>query len=305
MADYKHQGRKGLLVAFCLTVTLLVLEVVGGYWSHSLALLSDAGHMVSDAGALLLSLAAMWLSSRPPTPERTYGWHRTEILAALVNALTLVAVAAIILKESYERMVSPQVVLYQPMLVIAAAGLAVNLLSALVLRRDAHSSLNVRGAFLHVLGDALGSVGVIVAGLVIWFTGWELVDPIVSVLICCLIVYNAWGLIKLTLNILLEATPPHVSYRGIREALQKVPGVENVHDLHIWTINTGFDALSCHIVAHRPELGKQLLDQLTQTLRRDFGIDHSTIQIEANDTGAESWSCDINCQGPEESRPAH
>lgn len=264
------------------------MEVAGARASGSLALLSDAGHMAGDAAALALSLFARWLAFKPPTPSRTFGLRRSEVLAALANSLGLVALTGMIWREAWERLANPPTVDYRPVLAIAVAGLAANLVGASFLKGELHD-LNVRGAFLHLLGDALGSAGVIASAAVIALTGWQAADPLVSFGIGALIAYGAWGLMRQALNVLLEAAPPHLSYSQIQQAILEVPGVAEVHDLHIWTITSGFEALSCHVVAAENVRFPELLSEVSRLLRERFGIEHTTIQIEAPGPGA--------CQG--------
>lgn len=262
----------------------MVAEVVGGLWTNSLALLSDAGHMLSDAAALALSLAALWIARRPPTPERTFGFHRAEILAALINGAALGAIAVLIFVEAWDRFQSPPTVRGGPMLVIAAGGLVVNLVALGLLSADRKHSLNVRGAWLHVLGDTLGSLGAMTSGVLIWAFGWHWADPLASVLIGGLILVSSWRLLQETVAILMEGTPAHLDVAAIREALAATPGVLDVHDLHVWTITSGMDSLSCHVVADREACPPDLLRRLQTILRDRFGLDHVTIQVASSRT---------------------
>jgi cobalt-zinc-cadmium efflux system protein len=262
----------------------MVAEVVGGLWTNSLALLSDAGHMLSDAAALALSLAALWIARRPPTPERTFGFHRAEILAALINGAALGAIAVLIFVEAWDRFQSPPAVRGGPMLAIAAGGLVVNLVALGLLSADRKHSLNVRGAWLHVLGDTLGSLGAMASGLLIWAFGWHWADPVASVLIGVLILVSSWRLLQETVAILMEGTPAHLDVAAIREALAAAPGVLDVHDLHVWTITSGMDSLSCHVVADPETCPPDLLRRLQGILRDRFGLDHVTIQIQSSPT---------------------
>jgi cobalt-zinc-cadmium efflux system protein len=272
---------RGVLVrALALTSAFLLVEIAGAFWTGSLALLADAGHMLTDAGGLALALFAIWASGRPPTPAKTYGYYRAEILAASVNGLVLLAVAAVILVEAYQRVRSPRPVLAGPMLAIAALGLLVNLASAWLLHRDAVHSLNVRAAYLEVLADALSSLGVLVAALVVMTTGFILADPLVSAAIACLIVPRTWGLLTQAVNILLEGVPPHLSLEEIEAALLGVTGVERVHDLHVWTLTSGREAMSAHVVVEDLGRSERLLEELHAVLHARFGIDHTTIQLE-------------------------
>jgi cobalt-zinc-cadmium efflux system protein len=276
------ESGKRLRIALAITVIFLFAEIVAGFWSGSLALLADAGHMLTDAGALSLSLLVLWLGEKPPTPKRTFGYRRMEILAALANGLTLWVTVGVIVHEAYHRFRNPPELLTGPMFWVAVFGLLANLGSAWILRspHDHSHSLNMKGAYLHVLADCWGSVGVIVAALVIWKTGYRQADPLASVLICALILYSSWGLIKESLMVLLEATPSHLDVAKIEETIKSVHGVEDVHDLHVWTITSGFEAMSGHVTVSTGAHGYEILDSVNKLLRDSFGIKHTTIQIE-------------------------
>jgi len=261
----------------------MLAEVFGGFLTNSLALLSDAGHMLADLAALALAMLALWFASRPATTTKTYGYYRMEILAALANGVALVVISLVISYEAFQRIKQPEAVQGFQMLLIAAGGLIVNLLSAWVLYSASEENLNMRGAFLHVIGDALGSVGAIVAGLLIWRWGLTLADPIISVAMCLLIIYSSWQLIRESVNILLEGTPSHLNVRAIVEAMQEVTGVVDVHDLHVWTIRSGLEALSAHVKIKPDASHRETLDALQSRLRSDFDIGHLTIQIELPD----------------------
>lgn len=276
-------NRRRLVWVISLTVAYLLAEVVGGILTNSLALLSDAGHMLADVAALALTLLALWFAARPITLRKTYGYYRMEILAALANGVTLVVISLLIAYEAFHRIKSPQSVEGFDMLLIAIGGLMVNAISAWMLHSASEENLNMRGAFLHILGDALGSVGAIVAGLVIWQWGWTIADPIISVLMCLLILYSSWQLIRESVNILLEGTPPHISTRAVVESMHEVPGVIDVHDLHIWTITSGKDALSAHVTLEPGAPHRSTLEALQEQLLKDFNIGHVTIQIELPD----------------------
>jgi cobalt-zinc-cadmium efflux system protein len=257
-----------------------VAEVVGGLWTNSLALLADAGHMFSDAAALGLSFFALWIAEKPPDARRTYGYYRTEILAALANGAALVAVAVLILIEAYARFFNTPEVLGAPMMAIAFGGLAVNLLSLAILSSARDASLNLRGAWLHVLSDSLGSVGAISAGVLIWAFRWYWVDPAISALIGLLIVYSSWRLLTESVSVLMESAPRAVDVDMVRDALFGVPGVHSVHDLHVWTITSGMDSLSAHVVVADGHPAVPLLTEIRRLLASRFGIHHVTIQIE-------------------------
>ena len=275
------RSRGRLTVALALAGGFLVVEVAGGLWTGSLALLADAVHMFADVGGIALALFAIWIAARPPTPAKTYGYYRAEILAALVNALVLLLVAGAIFIEAYERIRAPREVLGGPMLVIAALGLAVNLLGAGLLYRDAGASLNVRAAYLETLADALSSLGVLVAGGVVMATGWTVADPLVSAAIALVIVPRTWHLLRQAVNILLEGTPAHLELAEIEEAMTRVPGVRRVHDLHVWALTSGREAMSAHVVVDDLRASERLLEALHALLHARYGIDHTTIQIEA------------------------
>lgn len=277
------RNRKRLAWTLALAATYMVAELIGGLISNSLALLADAGHMLSDTGALSLSLFALWMAQKPATPTRTYGYYRTEILAALANAATLIAISLLIFVEAFRRFHDPQPVMGLTVMWIAAGGLAVNLIGLLVLHGGKDESLNVRGAWLHMLTDALGSVGAILGGVAVWAFGWRWADPAVSVAIAVLVLYSSWHLLRESVGVLLEGTPPHIDLEAVRAAMLDVDGVEEVHDLHVWTITSGLDAMSGHVVvgerAVRRESG-EILSDLHCLLHDRFGLHHLTIQIE-------------------------
>jgi cobalt-zinc-cadmium efflux system protein len=272
--------RRALTGALAISGAFLVVEVLAALWTGSLALAADAGHMFADVAGLGLALFASWIATRPPTPAKTYGYQRAEILAALVNSLALMALAAIILYEAYLRLDEPRPVPGAPLLGIGILGLAANILSIWVLRHDATGSLNVRAAYLEVLGDALGSVGVLVAGVVIMTTGWTPIDSLVSVAIGLFIVVRTWGLLTQVVNVLLEGTPPHLDINEIETAMREVPGVTRVHDLHVWTLTSGREAMSAHVVVADVSKSDELLEELHRVLHARFGVDHTTIQLD-------------------------
>lgn len=285
-----HGGNKqGLLIALGITTGIMVVEFIGGLWTNSLALLSDSGHMLSDAGSLLLSLIALWFAAKPVSASKSFGFHRIEILAALFNAVTLFLIAGFIIWEAFERFLEPPAVASGKMMLIACIGLLANLLSAWSLMRkgDVHGNLNLRSAYLHILGDALGSVGAIVAGAVMLLFGWYAADPIISVIVALLILRGAWAVLKSTVHILMEGTPEAVSLGDVRTALEGIDGVINVHDLHIWTITSGLDALSCHLLIADDRDGQAILQEAIHRIEDRFQINHTTIQIE-NSTNSHS-----------------
>ena len=270
---------KRLWIVLGLTAGFMVAEVVGGVLSNSLALLADAGHMLADVGALALSLIAMRLALHPPSAERTFGYVRMEILAALLNGATLLFVSGWIVWEAWGRLRAPQEVDGPLMMAVAGVGLIVNLVGAGLLHTHADENLNVRGAYLHVLGDLLGSVGAIGAGALILLTGWTPIDAIVSMVIAALIVLGAWRLVKEATGVLLEMVPPHVDMEGVLADLQSIPNVHNVHDLHVWTLTSGFVALSGHAVLDDPTHHQRVLDEIRHRMGLR-GIGHVTFQLE-------------------------
>ena len=279
-ARSRADDRRRLSVTLALVATYLVAEVVGGLWTGSLALLADAGHMFSDVAALALSLFAIWLAQRPASVERTFGYHRVEILAALANAVALIAVVLLILREAVERLGAPRDILGAPMLVIAVGGLFINLAGLWMLHGGKDSSLNVRGAWLHVLSDTLGSVGVITAAALVWAFGWIRADPIASIGIALLVIFASWQLLRETVGVLMEAAPGHIDVEEVRRALRETRGVLSIHDLHVWTITSGFVSLSCHVESSHQVPDDELLTTLQGLLRERFAIDHVTIQVE-------------------------
>ncbi|MDT9023400.1 cation diffusion facilitator family transporter [Rossellomorea yichunensis] len=281
--DHSHghnQNKKALLISFLFIFTFMIVEVIGGIVTNSLALLSDAGHMLSDAAALGLSLAAFYIGEKASDKGKTYGYKRFEILAAFINGITLLLVSLYIFWEAYHRFIDTPVV-SPGMMVIAIIGLIVNIIVAWILMRgDTEHNLNVRSAFLHVLGDMLGSVGAIAAGLLIYFFNWNLADPIASVMVAILIVISGWRVTKDSIHILMEGTPKGIDMEDVKNSLAAAPGVIEVHDLHVWCITSGFTALSCHVVVGNEVNRDTILLRLSAYLEEEFGIHHSTIQVE-------------------------
>ncbi len=279
--EERRKDARRLFFALGLTGTIAVAEVVGGFLTNSLALMSDAGHMLTDISALALSLLALWFAGKPADQKKTYGYYRMEILSALVNGVLLLGITGFILWEAWERLRAPAEVKLGPMAVVAAIGLLANL-GALGFLHSTHS-MNVRGAFLHVLGDALSSVGVLLGAGLMALTGWFIVDPLISLLISVVIVYGAVKLVRDAVDVLLEAVPAHVDMPAVRELLLKVQGVREVHDLHVWTISSGMYALSAHLVVEDPMVcnNDTILSAVKHELNDRFGIDHTTIQIES------------------------
>jgi cobalt-zinc-cadmium efflux system protein len=277
-------GQRDLLIALSITLLMMVAEVIGGLLSNSLALLSDAGHMLTDNLALLLSFFAMKFATMPATDRRTFGFYRLEILAALLNGVVLVLVSLYIMYEAYQRMIHPQPVQGQLMLVIAIIGLVANIVGAFFLFKHSHTSLNIRGAYLHIVGDALSSIGVVIGGIVIIYTGWYLIDPLLSILISLVIVYGSWSLVKESVNILLESVPAHLNIDTVAGEIAKVKGVREAYHLHVWTITSGVYAMSAHVlVDDQPVSGsRDIIDEIKALVAKKFNIIHSTIQLECD-----------------------
>jgi len=284
---HRHEGeaaqgkspRWRLALTLSLAAAYMVAEVAGGLLSNSLALLADATHMLSDVAALSLSLFALWFARRPASSKRTFGYHRVEILATLANAATLVVTAVFIFIEAWRRFPSPPAVDGRLMTAIAVGGLVVNLVMLAILHGGRESSLNLRGAWLHVLTDTLGSVQAIAAGVLLVAFGWRWVDPLASLLISLLVLYSGWGLLREATAILMESVPAHIALEDVRRAILAVPGVAGLHDLHVWTITTGFVALSAHVTVTAVDPAA-VLGEVRHVLRDAFGIAHSTIQVE-------------------------
>jgi len=275
--------RLRLKFALGLTGGYCVVEFVGGWLTNSLALLSDAGHMLSDVTAMGLSLFAAYVATLPVTSQKTFGYYRAEILAAFLNGLALWLVAGIIFSEAYYRFFSPPEVQGQGMVLIASIGLAINVLTAWILHGTHHTNLNLRGVFLHVLSDALGSLGTILAGALILWTGWYWADPATSVVIGILILLSSFSLVRESMDILMQATPRHLNLAEVQRTLETVAGVGQVHDLHIWTLTSGLFTLTAHVVVNGAHDHHTLLNALEQTIQERFGIDHITIQLEPRD----------------------
>ena len=272
--------RRRLSLVLLLTFLYMIAEALGGWWTDSLALLADAGHMLADVAALALALVAVWFGARPATPKKTFGYYRLEILAALINGVALSVISLFILYEAYGRWAAPPEVRSGAMTVIAAGGLIVNLACAALLHGGHKEDLNIRGAWLHIMGDALGSVGAIIAGVLMSLYGWYMADPLFSVVISFLIVLSSWNLIRESTNVLLEGTPAHINLAAVEDSILETIGVEDVHDLHVWTITSGREALSAHVIHARTISQPELLKELRVKLHDRFGVDHLTIQME-------------------------
>ncbi len=286
-------NQRRLLIALALAATYMVAEFVGGLLTGSLALLADAGHMLSDVFALAMSVAAIQIARLPPTPQRTYGYQRTEILAALGHGILLVCISVYIFVEAYGRARAPVEILGAPMLVIAVGGLVINIVGLLILRAGKGENLKVRGAWLHVMSDALGSVGAITAAILIWAFGWTWADSLASVVIGLMVIYSSWILLREALAVLMEGAPTHIDVEEVRRAMREHRAVLGVHDLHIWTVGSGLVSLSGHVVAHEGFENGSLLREIGDLLITHFGIAHATIQIEPeNFQESGSATCD-------------
>jgi cobalt-zinc-cadmium efflux system protein len=271
-----------LRLALALTAALMIVEVIGGVMANSIALLADAGHMLTDVAALALALFVAWFSKQPGTPQKTYGYLRWEILAAFLNGATLLLISAGILWAAVTRLQTPEPVRGGLMLVVAAAGLVVNLIAARVLVASSSHNMNARGAYLHVLGDLLASVGTVLAAILIRYTGWLLADPIASVVTTVLIMYGAWQLVRESVDILLESTPAHIPVGAVRGQLEAIPGIESVHDLHVWAVTPAVVAMSAHCIVREAGQHQHVLEHIHDAMRL-FGIEHVTIQLERDE----------------------
>jgi cobalt-zinc-cadmium efflux system protein len=272
--------KKSLLIVLCLSGTYLIAEVIGGIITNSLALLADAAHMLTDVVGLLLAFIAIKIGERKADPSRTYGYYRTEILAAVVNAVVLLGISIYVLFEAYQRFQNPPEVQSKSMLIVAGIGLIVNIVGMMILRKDSEGSLNMKGAYFEVLSDMLTSVGVMIAGVIMLTTGWYYADPLISAAIGLLIFPRTWRLLKEAINVLLEGTPKDVDIHELRTSLEKTPGVKSVHDLHVWSLTSSVNAMSAHVVKETGYSQNQLLKTLTDTTVNNFKISHTTFQIE-------------------------
>ncbi|HEY0379005.1 MAG TPA: cation diffusion facilitator family transporter [Pyrinomonadaceae bacterium] len=283
------RSSRRLSVVLVLTAVYMLAEAAGGWLTGSLALLADAGHMLTDVAALALALIAVWFGSRPATSSKTFGYYRLEILAALINGVALILISILIFYEAYQRWSNPPAVRSGLMMIVAAGGLVINLACAWMLHGDHEDDLNVRGAWLHIMGDALGSVGAILAGALMYTYGWYQADPLFSSLIGLLIIWSSWHLIRESTNVLLEGTPAHINLAAVEDAILQTEGVEDVHDLHVWTITSGREALSAHVIHVESISQAELLKELRAKLSDRFGLDHLTIQMETPDFEDETF----------------
>jgi len=284
-----------LKIVLAIVLAIVAIEVTGGILSNSLALLGDAGHMLVDALALGLSLFAIVMAKRPATATRTYGYHRIEIMAALANGITLALISFYIFYEAYQRFSAPPVVNTSLMLLVATIGLAANLTGVVLLRGVRHGSLNMRAAFWHVLGDTISSIGVIVAGIIISVTGWGIVDPIIAVFIGCIILWGAIRLVSESADILLEAVPRNIEVGRVVEMIKSVPGIKDLHDVHIWTITSGMHALSAHVVIEDQTVSRsaEVVQSMNHDLAERFNIRHTTLQLECESCPS-GFICGVN-----------
>ena len=283
LADIRSQSQRRMVWVLGITLAFIVVELITALFSKSLALLADAGHMVTDVGAIILSLIAFWFASKPATPGKSYGYYRSEILAGLINALILVCISLYIMYEAWQRLKDPPAVLPVPVFCVAVIGLLVNLFCLKLLgggKHEAHKSINLKAAYLEIYGDALVSSGVIISSLVIFFNHWYGADAIVSLLIGLFILPRTWILLSECTNILMEGTPKHIDLQLLRSSLLTVEGVVDVHDIHVWTITSGLDAMSAHVLIDKEAKLDQVLESVTKLVQEKFNLNHTTIQIE-------------------------
>jgi cobalt-zinc-cadmium efflux system protein len=295
--DHSHNHSHGasdlsrtrrLWLALALTAGYMFVEGIGGWMTNSLALIADAGHMLTDVAALLLTLAAIWFASRPATSKKTFGYYRLEILAAFVNGMLLVLLSLWVIYEAYERWQLPPSVDGLNLTLIAAGGFLVNLVAAKLLHHGHHHDLNMRGAYLHIMGDLLGSAAAVTAGVLVYAFGWLWADPLCSVLISVIIIFGSARLVLESVNVLLEGTPAHIDLAAVETTILETEGVGGVHDLHIWTISSGMDALSAHISHDDSIAHSELLGRVRSRLHDAYGIDHLTIQMESTNGETEA-----------------
>lgn len=291
-------GRRLLLSVF-ITVTFVIGEAAAGYFSNSLALLSDAGHNFADALALVLSWYALWIAQRPSSAKRTFGYHRVGILVALVNAVSLVVIALLIFWEAVSRLRHPEPIQPTPMIVVALIAILLNTLISLWLRSAAKKDLNIRSAYMHMLGDAISAAGVVIAGVIVAFTGASIADPVVSVLIGILILWSSWGILKESVNVLLEGVPEGMEMDTVERTIGAVAGVLAVHDLHVWAVGSGMVCCSCHISVEEQSVrsGENVLRAVAEELEHKFGISHSTIQVEVEGCEPNDMYCIMKIAG--------
>ncbi len=274
------KNKKNLAIVFGLTAFYLIVEVIGGLWTGSLALLADAGHMLTDVAGVGLALLAIWFAEKPASPERTYGYYRVEILAAMTNAVVLILISLYILYEAYERFRNPPEVQSGWMIGVAAIGLVVNIVGMFILRAGSEESLNMKGAYFEVLSDALTSIGVIIAGIIMLTTGWYYADPIISAGIGLFILPRTWSLLKDAVGVLIEGTPADVDLPKLRESLEKIEGVAGIHDLHVWSLTSGVNAMSVHAILTEDDQHDAVMKRVHENVTENFKISHVTVQTE-------------------------
>lgn len=296
--SHEHQAERStgrIKLALLATCVYMIAETIGGYLTNSLALLADAGHMLTDVAALTLTLTAFWFAARPANPRKTYGYYRLEILAAFVNGVALVLISLWIFYEAYERFFTSPEIKSAGIIAVAAGGLATNLLCAYLLHGSHEHDLNLRGAWLHVVSDALGSVAAISAGVLVLVFGWTAADSLSSALIALIIIFGSWRLIRESVNVLLEGTPSHINLSALEDSMLKTKGVQAVHDLHVWTITSRRDALSAHVVYQKNASADQVLRRLQREITERFGIAHLTIQMEMPEADDNPCLEDTDC----------
>lgn len=287
--DFRANSRRSLWTALALIASFMLVEIVGGVIANSLSLLADAAHMITDAAAISLALFAMWIASRPESSSRTFGFYRTEVIAALLNALSMWLIAAWIFFEAYRRFFEPPEIQGTLVLGVGFVGLLANLAAAWVLKRSSKESINVEGAFIHVMGDLLGSIGVILAGILIIAFNWYIADPIIAIVIGILVLISSGRLLWKVLHVLMQGTPTHIDLDSLCQRMEQVDCVTGVHDIHAWTVTTGYDVFSAHVTADTSgdETSGQTLQALRDIASKEFGIAHVTIQLEKSQESCE------------------
>ncbi len=303
--DHTHEIRnakekKALIIVLIITASFMILEAASGFYTGSLALLSDAAHMLTDVFALSIAYFALWFSVKPPTVDKTFGFYRTEILAAFINGILLFVISAGIIMEAYERIKTPQEIKSLEMTAVAVTGLILNIGSAYMLSRYQSTNLNIKSALYHVISDTLGSAGAVVAGVVMLFTGWYYADSIISILVSVLILRSAWVIIKESVHILLEGTPRGIDLESVQSSIRSHEGVLGVHDLHAWTLTQGFEALSAHLVVDDMHRSESLISDIRDQLYGKFRISHVTLQLETKECCSANNTCYEDSQGGKE-----
>jgi cobalt-zinc-cadmium efflux system protein len=285
--------RRRLVLSILITLIFVLVEAITGYFSHSLALMSDAGHNFADALALIFAWYGVWIALKPSTARRTFGYHRVGTLAALVNSVSLVVIALLVFWKAIDRLRHPEPVHSTPMIIVAVIAILMNTVISLWLRGGAKKDLGVRSAYFHMLGDAISAAGVVMAGLVVAFTGAPIADAVVSILIGILILGSSWGILKESVNVLLEAIPAGMNMAEVEQTIANVHGVLEVHDLHVWTIGSGMVCCSCHVMVNEQSVrsGENVLRAVTEELEQNFGIAHTTIQVEVEGCDPNDMYC--------------